>query len=468
MSTPAAETTTFVELLKQISSVQSPEQLLDTCENLEKFLEARRGKNIAHLFSVDLALETVRRGFSHSNDRPRELTYSLVELLSETPEGRELLKEKLLIQSALQGLQDPNVRVAVIAQRIALNFSVTVEHVEHLLALLSDISKTANDEHQLRLWETMVKVSCKSEDYFRPCLSHEHFQQLFTTLPPESEADLSFALNCIELVQQLSECPWHVSYLEESGFVKRLSDYLSSGGSNASVLILVPEIRLFATLLSQGHAAWISKYRFNEILLSFLHHDDELVQESAVGAIGTLGKTTHGICMLLDSPLREAYYSLIETADSSLRIAVVCALSELLSTLHDDPSTEAKLEEFFTGINTGRPVAYLYSCLETPISDLRFKAFAAMQELAKHSWGARSILEQPGMFEYLMNRTTETTNEGRKWKYAIVQHLDNFYDICRAIVQTEGCARIKYYLKSGVNYVPSSTAAIVQDESSGL
>ena len=54
MSTPAAETATFVELLKQISSVQSPEQLLDTCENLEKFLEARRGKNIAHLFSVDL------------------------------------------------------------------------------------------------------------------------------------------------------------------------------------------------------------------------------------------------------------------------------------------------------------------------------------------------------------------------------------------------------------------------------
>ena len=75
----------------------------------------------------------------------------MVELLSETPEGRELLvsvfvlvtycvllsqKEKLLIQSALQGLQDPNVRVAVIAQRIALNVIVMI-YIFLILVVLS-------------------------------------------------------------------------------------------------------------------------------------------------------------------------------------------------------------------------------------------------------------------------------------------------------------------------------------------
>lgn len=66
-------------------------------------------------------------------------------------------------------------------------------------------------------------------------------------------------------------------------------------------------------------------------------------------------------------------------------------------------------------------VPYLMEILRQPFEEIRSAVFVLLRAVAaqNNEWGMRALLSYGGLFEFLMDRTTEPTKETREWKFAI-------------------------------------------------
>lgn len=68
---------------------------------------------------------------------------------------------------------------------------------------------------------------------------------------------------------------------------------------------------------------------------------------------------------------------------------------------------------------------FLMNALRQPFEELRTAIFSLMRAVAvqNNEWGMRTLQSYGGLFEFLMDRTTEPTKETREWKFAIVDAI---------------------------------------------
>ena len=58
-----------------------------------------------------------------------------------------------------------------------------------------------------------------------------------------------------------------------------------------------------------------------------------------------------------------------------------------------------------------------------PFLELRLAGLRLLKAIANLNWGQQYFLQQPGFFEYLLDRSTERDNDGKRAKYAVVETL---------------------------------------------
>lgn len=87
---------------------------------------------------------------------------------------------------------------------------------------------------------------------------------------------------------------------------------------------------------------------------------------------------------------------------------------------------------------------FLINALRQPFEELRTAIFSLLRAVAvqNNEWGMRTLQSYGGLFEFLMDRTTEPTKETREWKFAIVD----------AIVASPFQAKLGTYSKYGQSY----------------
>jgi len=91
------------------------------------------------------------------------------------------------------------------------------------------------------------------------------------------------------------------------------------------------------------------------------------------------------------------------------------------------------------------------SYIRKPIDDIRQACYSLIFSLTKHTWGIESILNTPGMTEFLLNRNLDDSKVGLEWKYMIIESMfknSNF----KSMVNLNSWHIYKTYLELGVFY----------------
>jgi hypothetical protein len=98
----------------------------------------------------------------------------------------------------------------------------------------------------------------------------------------------------------------------------------------------------------------------------------------------------------------------------------------------------------------------LISFSKSSIEELSIAALACIKEVVHFIWGLRD-LESSEKIGYFLERTTETRNVIKEWKYSIVQAIA-MQSVSTSIFPKTTFQRIQEYNKQGpfkVEYVPS-------------
>lgn len=108
-----------------------------------------------------------------------------------------------------------------------------------------------------------------------------------------------------------------------------------------------------------------------------------------------------------------------------------------------------------------RPVQALLAICSQPFPDLRQHASATLCTLANLPWGQRLLASEPGFTEYLLDRSTEKTKEGKDCKYDIVKTLAES-PTTGSIFGAPHLMRFRTYVNDGPYYI--RTEALVATE----
>ena len=101
---------------------------------------------------------------------------------------------------------------------------------------------------------------------------------------------------------------------------------------------------------------------------------------------------------------------------------------------------------------------------EQPFPDLRSALFGFMQALALQPWGQRLMNDHPGFKEYLLDRSTEKTKEGKEGKYDIVATLANSPTVIEIFGQPY-VVHLKAYCSQGPFYVRVQAEVAMEGDS---
>lgn len=101
------------------------------------------------------------------------------------------------------------------------------------------------------------------------------------------------------------------------------------------------------------------------------------------------------------------------------------------------------------------PPAYLMKQLKEPFADKRYAVFHIMKGMCKHKWGIKELSNYPHFIDFLVDRNTEATKEGKEWKFSvaetIVQTMNENKD--DKVLDPKYLVQLKAFLKQGPFFV---------------
>ncbi len=98
-----------------------------------------------------------------------------------------------------------------------------------------------------------------------------------------------------------------------------------------------------------------------------------------------------------------------------------------------------------------------------PFLQLRCAALEHLATIAMVPWGQKLLNSHPGFKEYLLNRSTEATKEGKEGKYHIVKTLTNSPTV-QEIFGQPYFIKLKTYENEGPFYVLAEAAVAFEGE----
>jgi len=64
-------------------------------------------------------------------------------------------------------------------------------------------------------------------------------------------------------------------------------------------------------------------------------------------------------------------------------------------------------------LGSAGPIELLISLAQQPLEEMRVSVFAVLESIATHEWGQRELTQSKKFLDYILNRTTESTHDGK-------------------------------------------------------
>ena len=166
----------------------------------------------------------------------------------------------------------------------------------------------------------------------------------------------------------------------------------------------------------------------------------------------------------------------IRQCKSDLKTATIHSLAEVIreakcgeSILETDPEAHSILsqlkKQLFESIgtynNTKYSMEYLFTLLKMHITpELRYAVYDLLGALAcqPEGWGLRYLFGYSGAREFLLNRWTEETKEGKEWKFSVIENV--MKNPSREILGEDILEELTGFLKQGPFYAGGGETSV--------
>jgi hypothetical protein len=113
---------------------------------------------------------------------------------------------------------------------------------------------------------------------------------------------------------------------------------------------------------------------------------------------------------------------LLAVHDTSEKSAVVEKITEdifhnmggkVISPVRKDGGIHTSYMVFCRTLGSAGPIELLISLAQQPLEEMRVSVFAVLESIATHEWGQRELTQSTKFLDYILNRTTESTHDGK-------------------------------------------------------
>jgi len=277
--------------------------------------------------------------------------------------------------------------------------------------------------------------------------------------------DILEKLNIIELFDEVCKSLQGVKYLEKTGTINKLLETIKNPEEDALVINKI--IRFLGSVSSRGDIYFSTLFQapFIDVICQILAGEENDTLEACIATIGGICSTDVGLRSILSNEkkkLLDAFLENIKASDTVLMVSTFYSLSAIFGRTTE--SCKNELHELFLKISQDPPTAQLLlDNFNSPFIELRYSVFAFITSVLKHSWGVKELLEYPGFLEFIMDRSTEKTKQGKEWKYAIAEQIVK-QGSAPQVISAPKFQDLVTYLKLGVYFIDRHNVVMLEDK----
>ncbi|XP_023224982.1 26S proteasome non-ATPase regulatory subunit 5-like [Centruroides sculpturatus] len=313
------------------------------------------------------------------------------------------------------------------------------------------------DVIRFRVYEVFVKIACCSPQALQIVIEMQYLEQLTSEIYKD---DMLLLLNCVELLTNLVLVEHGLVCLQQYGFLDNLQKLLTMSLGDCL-------LKFFGNL---GHSQ--PKKLFKElpkvvnIIFNLCDSNDFVLKSHAVRTLGFIGATSDGKRYLVQEGTKMEKYlqcvgDLIKGGSNEVKVDGLATMFDLIQIMDSkSPDVEDITENWFRRIISS-PMTTLMAYCKSPFLDLRCGALSVLQAIASQVWGVKELASFPGFLEYLLDRSTEYTKEGKECKFGVVEVLLKS-PIIENIYNTEAIMQLREFYKMGPFYVPTEASVVFE------
>ncbi|PRP83820.1 hypothetical protein PROFUN_08935 [Planoprotostelium fungivorum] len=445
------------------------------------------GSNGIQLILSKEVLPYLQQGLQHSNAQVIRLTLNQIAKCAEDASTLPHLDDDRLFHLLVSLIESDDLSVSEATIRVFEKLCKHDEgrsiffHSSIITQLKKMLLDTVPEKTRFRVLGLIASISSLSPQNFYRCRDNGFLEDILSTL---NTPDVLQWLIVVELLEKLGNSEEIVGYLDESGALKKLNDMLTEGLQSKDPFFsyVIPRIFIFFGVLASGgekQLQIVSQYNVQKHLHTQLEEGSRELKEACITSQGFLGSTPAGFLFLQQEGLLEDLSTTIGN-ELLLRQASFHSLGHILDSLskYNDGKVEAMLSTFAKNLphrTRANEKTTLYEIVVPivtgqPFEELRIAAFQTIKGLANFGWGSDELVNFPGFFEWLMNRNSENTKEGKEQKFEIVRRLLRTLEKRvrenqpRGALDVARAAELNRYIRNGPFFVDAEAAVFVESK----
>nr|CAG8491328.1 4267_t:CDS:10 [Entrophospora candida] len=332
-------------------------------------------------------------------------------------------------------------------------------------------TSTKATEFLFRLFDLISQISTSSEESFNLCESSGALDAITSEI---NSNDLLIKLNAIETLSRIGQSKSGYIFLEKAGILQSFVDTLSRNEDQNVVLTLVKcaVLKFFGKLSEVKEVDFIqveNKYRILTYISSHLFDNNKDIKITAINIIGVIGNNERGLKLLYNnnttSNIIGNFIEVYQNSTNDVKLTCLQTLSCLFGASENPtPETSDIVERIYRQLEgTPSHLNTLITYAKKNIEELRIATFAVMQKMALHPWGKSEMTTNSKEFiDYILNRTTESTQKAKGWKYSIVQTLVKSSETTTYRIPPNIMERLVKYLNEGPFFVRTEASVALQ------
>ncbi|XP_063066936.1 26S proteasome non-ATPase regulatory subunit 5 isoform X2 [Engraulis encrasicolus] len=452
-----------LEVIFSLLNTADKEQIEVCVEVLGRILQAQDPALLFHARKTEL-----EGGLQHPDDTVKILTLTQMGRVVENGEAlTQMLACENILRKVIQCIAAEKISVA----KEAISALAKLAHCKPGLDALfrthlkdvKDVMATS-DIIRYRVYELVVEVCAVSAVSLGYCASTGFISQLLEEMAGD---DILVRATAIETVTHLAEFQHGRQYLSQQGTMERLSNMIIAAEQDPfSSLYLPGLVKFFGKLaLLEGPQQVCECYpAFLSTVFEMLLGPDPTHTTVALDTVGALGATVEGKQVLHKTgekfkAVLKRMSHIAQDGPNDLRVRCIDAIALLLSLPSEDQTEDLCVltESWFCSLSS-QPMEMFRTISTQPFPELHCCALRVFTAIGSQAWGQRMMVQTPGFLEWIVDRSSGVTKEGKDAKFELVGALVTS-PTTQELLGSQNTLRLRAYLREGPYYV-SAVAAV--------
>lgn len=319
--------------------------------------------------------------------------------------------------------------------------------------------KVEKDTLKIRFYEIVVDVSCISQLLLDLMKSSGFLLEITNEFQEKISSDPLVALNMIKLVTDMASHPHGLQFLRTSTSIlpsvaKRIEDIDLEDIYGS---LLLPGFINFFIRIAEFDLNVLNEYKVVVNRILKLIEDGRTNREFLVLGIDSIAyicRKNEGKVFVGENGgtgVISQISWMIKSGSTELKGRALVALNNMMELRDADPGNKANLitEKWFLQLETAEcGLLKFMEISKEPFSELRVPALNFIRILAQNVWGQNRLANESGFLDYLLDRRSENSKDGREAKYEIVRELV-MSPFIRLSFTPESILRLRGYFKAG-------------------